>query len=101
MLEERIDLNHVTMIFDNELNRIKIECHFKKYSKVIELRAENETSFNIWREYIQFELQFNDPNQNKENANHHVSHVTEYCAALGLIWAQTGLHNKPIHENGC
>ena len=76
MLEERIDLNHVTIIFDNELNRIKIECHFKKYSKVIELRAENETSFNIWKEYIQFELQFNDPNQNKENANHHVSHVT-------------------------
>ena len=77
MLEERIDLNHVTIIFDNELNRIKIECHFKKYSKVIELKAENETSFNIWKQYIQFELQFNDPNQNKENANHHVSHVTD------------------------
>ena len=84
MLEERIDLNHVTIIFDNELNRIKIECHFKKYSKVIELKAENETSFNIWKQYIQFELQFNDPNQNKENANHHVSHVTDKTDSLVL-----------------
>ena len=73
MLEERIDLNHVTIIFDSELNRIKIECHFKKYSKVFELRGENFETFNIWKQYIQFELQFNDPNQNEENANHHVS----------------------------
>jgi len=89
MLEERIDLNHVTIIFDNELNRIKIECHFKKYSKVIELRAENETSFNIWRQYIQFELQFNDPNQNKENANHHI---------LGDKCSRTKLRHQNSHR---
>ena len=70
MLEERIDLNHVTVIFDDQNRRIKIECHFKKFSRVIELTGENDDNYLIWKAKLSFELKFNDINDNKENADH-------------------------------
>ena len=70
MLEERIDLNHVTVIFDDQNRRIKIECHFKKFSRVIELTGEDDDNYLIWKAKLSFELKFNDINDNKENADH-------------------------------
>ena len=70
MLEERIDLNHVTVIFDDVNRRIKIECHFKKFSRVIELMADDSEGYEVWKQKLSFELKFNDINDNKENADH-------------------------------
>jgi len=76
VLEERIDLNHVTVIFDDANRRIKIECHFKKFSRVIELTADDAESYEVWKEKLSFELKFNDINENKENADHIMSDHT-------------------------
>ena len=63
-------MNHVTVIFDDHNRRIKIECHFKKFSRVIELTAEENECYEVWKAKLSFELKFNDINDNKENADH-------------------------------
>ena len=67
----------MTVIFDDANRRIKIECHFKKYSRVIELTADDSESYEVWKEKLSFELKFNDINENKENADH-VSNFRKY-----------------------
>ena len=78
LIENRIDLNHVTIIFDHEDRRIKIETHTKKCTKSIQLYAENDESFEQWKSKIEEELKYSDPNQNKENGPFHVSTVGLY-----------------------
>ena len=80
LIENRIDLNHVTVIFDEQNRRIKIEIHSKKCTKSIELYAPSEhesepemDEFNLWKTNIEHELKYSDPNQNKENGPYHVS----------------------------
>jgi len=76
----------VTVIFDEQNRRIKIEIHSKKCTKSIELYVPSEPvtepesepemdEFNRWKRNIEHELTYSDPNQNKENGPYHVSHL--------------------------